>query len=54
MSSKAVVAVESLGSSISQFQVRSSLVTKIMRRQSEDANLQNKWLKLRSDGVIAN
>ncbi|KAA0062255.1 putative Retrotransposon protein [Cucumis melo var. makuwa] len=61
--SKAVVTTEDSGSLLAQFQVRSSLVTEIVRRQSEDSNLQKKFEKskkglevefeLRTDGVIA-
>ncbi|KAA0037766.1 putative polyprotein [Cucumis melo var. makuwa] len=60
--SKAVVTTEDSGSLLAQFQVRSSLVTEIVRRQSEDRNLQKKFEKskkglevefeLRIDGVI--
>ncbi|KAA0036143.1 reverse transcriptase [Cucumis melo var. makuwa] len=60
--SKAVVTTEDSGSLLAQFQVRSSLVTKIVRRQSEDSNLQKKLEKskkclevefeLRTDGAI--
>ncbi|KAA0066441.1 putative Retrotransposon protein [Cucumis melo var. makuwa] len=60
--SKVVVTIEDSGSLLAQFQVRSSLVTEIVRRQSEDSNLQkklgksNKGLKvefeLRTDGAI--
>ncbi|KAA0045650.1 DNA/RNA polymerases superfamily protein [Cucumis melo var. makuwa] len=55
-------ALKDLGSLLAQFQVRSSLVTKIVRRQSEDSNLQKKLEKskkglevefeLRTDGAI--
>ena len=54
--------VEDLGSLLAQFQVWSSLVDEIMRRQSEDSNLQEKLGKsmkglelefeLRIDGAI--
>ncbi|KAL0549271.1 hypothetical protein IC582_013752 [Cucumis melo] len=60
--SKAVVTTEDSGSLLAQFQVRSSLVTEIVRRQSEDSNLQKKFEKskkglevefeLRTDGAI--
>ncbi|KAL0544900.1 hypothetical protein IC582_020030 [Cucumis melo] len=40
--SKAVVTIEDSGSLLAQFQVRSSLVVEIVRRQSEDNNLQKK------------
>ncbi|KAL0560316.1 hypothetical protein IC582_000717 [Cucumis melo] len=60
--SKAVVTIEDSGSLLAQFQVRSSLVTEIVRRQSEDSNLQKKFEKskkglevefeLRTDGAI--
>ncbi|KAL0541551.1 hypothetical protein IC582_021603 [Cucumis melo] len=60
--SKAVVTTEDPGSLLAQFQVRSSLVTKIVRRLSEDSNLQKKLEKskkslevefeLRTDGAI--
>ncbi|KAA0037768.1 reverse transcriptase [Cucumis melo var. makuwa] len=60
--SKAVVATEDSGSLLAQFQVRSSLVTEIVRRQSEDSNLQKKFEKskkglevefeLRTNGAI--
>ncbi|KAL0560461.1 hypothetical protein IC582_000866 [Cucumis melo] len=60
--SKAVVTTEDSGSLLAQFQVRSSLVTEIVRRQSEDSNLQKKIEKskkglevefeLRTDGAI--
>ncbi|KAA0049993.1 putative polyprotein [Cucumis melo var. makuwa] len=60
--SKAVVATEDSGSLLAQFHVRSSLVTEIVRRQSEDSNLQKKLEKskkdlevefeLRTDGAI--
>ncbi|KAL0553594.1 hypothetical protein IC582_007494 [Cucumis melo] len=60
--SKAVVTTEDSGSLLAQFQVRSSLVTKIIKRQSEDSNLQKKFEKskkglevefeLRTDGTI--
>ncbi|KAL4010649.1 hypothetical protein IC575_030152 [Cucumis melo] len=60
--SKAVVTKEDSGSLLAQFQVRSSLVTEIVRRQSEDSNLQKKFEKskkglevefeLRTDGAI--
>ncbi|KAA0060864.1 retrotransposon protein, putative, Ty3-gypsy sub-class [Cucumis melo var. makuwa] len=43
--SKAVVTTEDSGSLLAQFQVRSSLVTEIVRRQSEDSNLQKKFEK---------
>ncbi|TYK27290.1 DNA/RNA polymerases superfamily protein [Cucumis melo var. makuwa] len=62
--SKAVVTTEDSGSLLAQFQVRSSLVTVIVRRQSEDSNLQKKFEKskkglgvefeLRTDGAIVN
>ncbi|TYJ98787.1 putative Gag-pol protein [Cucumis melo var. makuwa] len=60
--SKAVVTTEDSGSLLAQFQVRSSLVTEIIKRQSEDSNLQKKFEKskkglevefeLRTDGAI--
>ncbi|TYK04862.1 putative retrotransposon protein [Cucumis melo var. makuwa] len=60
--SKAVVTTEDSGSLLAQFQIRSSLVTEIVRRQSEDSNLQKKLEKskkglevefeLRTDGAI--
>ncbi|KAA0042134.1 DNA/RNA polymerases superfamily protein [Cucumis melo var. makuwa] len=60
--SKAVVTTEDSGSLLAQFQVRSSLVIEIVRRQSEDSNLQKKFEKskkglevefeLRTDGAI--
>ncbi|TYK22902.1 reverse transcriptase [Cucumis melo var. makuwa] len=60
--SKAVVTVEDSGSLLAQFQVRSSLVAEIVRRQSKDSNLQKKLGKskkglevefaLRTDGAI--
>ncbi|KAA0041710.1 putative retroelement [Cucumis melo var. makuwa] len=60
--SKAVVTTEDSGSLLAQFQVRSSLVTEIVRRQSENSNLQKKFEKskkglevefeLRTDGTI--
>ncbi|TYK27790.1 hypothetical protein E5676_scaffold749G00100 [Cucumis melo var. makuwa] len=60
--SKAVVTVEDSGSLLAQFQVRSSLVAEIVRRQLEDSNLQKKLGKskkglevefeLRTDGAI--
>ncbi|KAA0051348.1 reverse transcriptase [Cucumis melo var. makuwa] len=60
--SKAVVTTEDPGSLLAQFQVRYSLVTEIVRRQSEDSNLQKKFEKskkglkvefeLRTDGAI--
>ncbi|KAL4028402.1 hypothetical protein IC575_011598 [Cucumis melo] len=60
--SKAVVTTEDSGSLLAQFQVRSSLVTEIVRRQSEDSNLQKKFEKskkglevefeLKTDGAI--
>ncbi|KAL0544248.1 hypothetical protein IC582_019361 [Cucumis melo] len=60
--SKAVVTTEDSGSLLAQFKVRSSLVTEIVRRQSEDSNLQKKLEKskkglevefeLRTDGAI--
>ncbi|KAA0032714.1 DNA/RNA polymerases superfamily protein [Cucumis melo var. makuwa] len=60
--SKAVVTTEDSGSLLAQFQVRSSLVTEIVKRQSEDSNLQKKFEKfkkglevefeLRTDGAI--
>ncbi|TYJ98018.1 reverse transcriptase [Cucumis melo var. makuwa] len=60
--SKAVVTTEDSGSLLAQFQVRSSLVTEIVRRQSEDSNLQKKLEKskrglelefeLRTNGAI--
>ncbi|KAA0060066.1 DNA/RNA polymerases superfamily protein [Cucumis melo var. makuwa] len=60
--SKSVVTTENSGSLLAQFQVRSSLVTEIVRRQSEDSNLQKKFEKskkglevefeLRIDGAI--
>ncbi|KAL0553669.1 hypothetical protein IC582_007570 [Cucumis melo] len=60
--SKAVVTTEDSRSLLAQFQVRSSLVTEIVRRQSEDSNLQKKFEKskkglevefeLRIDGAI--
>ncbi|KAA0047501.1 hypothetical protein E6C27_scaffold498G001280 [Cucumis melo var. makuwa] len=60
--SKAVVTTEDSGSLLAQFQVRSSLVTEIVRRQSEDSNLQKKFEKskkglnvefeLRTDGAM--
>ncbi|TYK01102.1 reverse transcriptase [Cucumis melo var. makuwa] len=60
--SKAVVTTEDSGSLLAQFQVRSFLVTEIVRSQSEDSNLQKKLGKskkglevefeLRTDGVI--
>ncbi|KAL0544761.1 hypothetical protein IC582_019886 [Cucumis melo] len=59
---KAVVTTEDSGSLLAQFQVRSSLVTEIVRRQSEDNNLQKKFEKskkglevefeLRTNGAI--
>ncbi|KAA0062248.1 DNA/RNA polymerases superfamily protein [Cucumis melo var. makuwa] len=62
--SKAVVTTEDSGSLLAQFQVRSSLVTVIVRRQSEDSNLQKKFEKskkglgvefeLKTDGAIVN
>ncbi|KAL4025983.1 hypothetical protein IC575_014389 [Cucumis melo] len=60
--SKVVVTTEDSGSLLAQFQVWSSLVTEIVRRQSEDSNLQKKFEKskkglevefeLRTDGAI--
>ncbi|KAL4032966.1 hypothetical protein IC575_006049 [Cucumis melo] len=60
--SKAVVTTEDSGSLLAQFQVWSSLVTEIVRRRSEDSNLQKKFEKskkglevefeLRTDGAI--
>ncbi|KAA0061627.1 putative polyprotein [Cucumis melo var. makuwa] len=60
--SKAVVTTDDSGSLLAQFQVRSSLVTEIVRRQSEDSNLQKKFEKskkglevefeLRTNGAI--
>ncbi|KAA0025924.1 putative polyprotein [Cucumis melo var. makuwa] len=60
--SKAVVTVKDSGSLLAQFQVRSSLVAEIVRRQLEDSNLQKKLGKskkglkvefeLRTDGAI--
>ncbi|KAA0025180.1 retrotransposon protein, putative, Ty3-gypsy subclass [Cucumis melo var. makuwa] len=60
--SKAVVTTEDSGSLLAQFQVRSSLVTEIVRRRSENNNLQKKLGKskkvlevefeLRTDGAI--
>ncbi|KAA0031702.1 reverse transcriptase [Cucumis melo var. makuwa] len=60
--SKAIVTTEDSGSLLAQFQARSSLVTEIVRRQSEDSNLQKKLGKskkglevefeLRTDGAI--
>ncbi|KAL4032750.1 hypothetical protein IC575_005832 [Cucumis melo] len=60
--SKAVVTTEDSGSLLAQFQVWSFLVTEIVRRQSEDSNLQKKFEKskkglevefeLRTDGAI--
>ncbi|KAA0067841.1 reverse transcriptase [Cucumis melo var. makuwa] len=60
--SKAVVTTEDSGSFLAQFHVRSSLVTEIVRRFSEDSNLQKKFEKskkgldvefeLRTDGAI--
>ncbi|KAA0064281.1 reverse transcriptase [Cucumis melo var. makuwa] len=60
--SKAEVTIEDSGSLLAQFQVRSSLVTEIVRRQLEDSNLQKKLEKskkglevefeLRTDGLI--
>ncbi|KAL0544358.1 hypothetical protein IC582_019472 [Cucumis melo] len=60
--SKAVITTEDSGSLLAQFQVRSSLVTEIVRRQLEDSNLQKKFEKskkglevefeLRTDGAI--
>ncbi|KAA0060440.1 retrotransposon protein [Cucumis melo var. makuwa] len=60
--SKVVVTTEDSRSLLAQFQVRSSLVTEIVRRQSEDSNLQKKFEKskkglkvefeLRTDGAI--
>ncbi|KAA0051482.1 putative retrotransposon protein, identical [Cucumis melo var. makuwa] len=60
--SKAVVTTEDSGSLLAQFQVRSSLVTEIVRRQSKESNLQKKFEKskkglevefeLRTDGAI--
>ncbi|KAL0551526.1 hypothetical protein IC582_010615 [Cucumis melo] len=60
--SKAVVTTEDSRSLLAQFQVRSSLVTEIVRRQLEDSNLQKKFEKskkglevefeLRTDGAI--
>ncbi|KAA0066499.1 reverse transcriptase [Cucumis melo var. makuwa] len=60
--SKAVVTTEDSRSLLAQFQVRSSLVTEIVRRQSEDSNLQKKLGKskkglevefeLRTNGAI--
>ncbi|TYK00849.1 DNA/RNA polymerases superfamily protein [Cucumis melo var. makuwa] len=57
-----IVTTEDSGSLLAQFQVRSSLVTEIVRRQSEDSNLQKKFEKskkglevefeLRTDGAI--
>ncbi|KAA0062172.1 reverse transcriptase [Cucumis melo var. makuwa] len=59
--SKAVVTTEDSGSLLAQFQIRSSLVTEIVRRQSKDSNLQKKLEKskkglevefeLRTDGA---
>ncbi|TYK29668.1 DNA/RNA polymerases superfamily protein [Cucumis melo var. makuwa] len=43
--SKPIVTVEDSGSLIAQFQVRSSLVAEIIRRQSENSNLQKKLEK---------
>ncbi|KAA0059508.1 DNA/RNA polymerases superfamily protein [Cucumis melo var. makuwa] len=43
--SKAVVTTEDSGSLLAQFQVRSSLVTEIVRRQSEDSNLHKMFEK---------
>ncbi|TYK05214.1 reverse transcriptase [Cucumis melo var. makuwa] len=58
----AVVTTEDSGSPVAPFQVRSSLVTEIVKRQSEDSNLQKKLEKskkglevefeLRTDGAI--
>ncbi|KAA0032024.1 Integrase, catalytic core [Cucumis melo var. makuwa] len=60
--SKAVVTAEDSGSLLAQFEVRSSLVVEIVRRQSEDSNLQKKLgnskkgleveFELRIDGAI--
>ncbi|KAA0063130.1 hypothetical protein E6C27_scaffold381G00040 [Cucumis melo var. makuwa] len=60
--SKTVVTTEDSGSLLAQFQVRSSLVTEIVRGRSEDSNLQKKFEKskkdlevefeLRTDGAI--
>ncbi|KAA0042137.1 DNA/RNA polymerases superfamily protein [Cucumis melo var. makuwa] len=60
--SKAVVTTEDSESLLAQFQVRSSLVTEIVRRQLEDSNLHKKFEKfkkglevefeLRTDGAI--
>ncbi|KAA0056287.1 reverse transcriptase [Cucumis melo var. makuwa] len=60
--SKAVVTTEDSGSPLAPFQVRSSVVTEIVKRQSEDSNLQKKLEKskkglevkfeLRRDGAI--
>ncbi|KAA0054814.1 reverse transcriptase [Cucumis melo var. makuwa] len=57
-----IVTTEDSRSLLAQFQVRSSLVTEIVRRQSEDSNLQKKFEKskkglevefeLRTDGAI--
>ncbi|TYK03722.1 Integrase, catalytic core [Cucumis melo var. makuwa] len=59
---EAVVTVEESGSLLAQFQVRSCLVAEIVRRSSEDSNLQKKLEKskerleveceLRADGAI--
>ncbi|TYK29120.1 hypothetical protein E5676_scaffold120G002610 [Cucumis melo var. makuwa] len=60
--SKAVVTIEDSGSLLAQFQVRSSLVTEIVRTELEDSNLQKKLGKskkglevefeMRIDGAI--
>ncbi|KAA0050584.1 DNA/RNA polymerases superfamily protein [Cucumis melo var. makuwa] len=52
--SKAVVTTEDSGSLLAQFRVRSSLVTEIVRRQSEDSNLQKKLEKYKKGLELKN